>query len=119
MCLSGTREKANRRSRQDGNQARFLVGARLGNHCCLLFALASSGSEATTTFQEALACPKAMKTYIAIVRGEGILHGHDLKQDGWFKISRPIKNERGTLSQKNATTWFRFVAGQSNIHNPG
>ena len=52
------------------------------------------------------------KTYVALVRGEGILHGEDLKQKGWFLIERAIKNENGV--EKNASTWFRFIAGQDN-----
>jgi 23S rRNA-/tRNA-specific pseudouridylate synthase len=54
----------------------------------------------------------ANKTYVAIVRGEGILHGEDLRQKGWFPVTRPSKDERGVLN--NATTYFHFVAGQDN-----
>jgi 23S rRNA-/tRNA-specific pseudouridylate synthase len=56
---------------------------------------------------------RSQKTYIALVRGEGILHGRDFKQEGWFKVDRAIKNENGIL--RNATTWFRFVAGQPSL----
>ena len=64
----------------------------------------------TAILQAALASPNATKTYIALVRGEGILRGEDLRARGWFKVDRPIKDERGRLN--NATTLFRFVAGQ-------
>ena len=66
----------------------------------------SANSSRTTT-------PCARKTYLALVRGEGILHGRNFCKEGWFCVDRPIRNEFGIL--KNATTWFRFVAGQSNI----
>ena len=80
---------------------------------CLLFALVKSdkrGLDATKTLQ--LAMQNATKTYIALVRGEGILHGRDLKKEGWFEVTRPIKDEKGVLH--NATTLFRFIAGQDN-----
>ena len=65
---------------------------------------------ATAILQEAMASPDATKTYLALVRGEGILRGEDLKARGWFLVDREIKDEKGRLN--NATTWFRFVAGQ-------
>lgn len=76
-------------------------------------AIPAATSNTTTLLIQAMA-DKSMctKTYIALVRGEGILHGRDLKKDGWFLVDRPIKNEKGV--EKNATTWFRFVAGQGN-----
>jgi tRNA pseudouridine65 synthase len=67
--------------------------------------------DTTALLNEAMTSCRSQKTYIALVRGAGILHGRDLTKDGWFVIDRPIKNERGIL--KNATTWFRFVAGQN------
>jgi 23S rRNA-/tRNA-specific pseudouridylate synthase len=78
---------------------------------CLLFARASSdeGSlNATATLQQAMT--EATKTYVALVRGEGIFKGRDFTQEGWFEVTRPIKGESGKI--KNATTYFRFVAGQ-------
>ena len=66
---------------------------------------------ATAILQEAIVSPDATKTYLALVRGEGILRGEDLKTKGWFLVDREIKDEKGRLN--NATTWFRFVAGQS------
>ena len=54
----------------------------------------------------------SQKTYLAFVRGECIVSGRDLRDVGWFKVDRPIKNERGNL--KNATTYFRWIAGQDN-----
>lgn len=66
----------------------------------------------TTVLINAMASSRSPKTYIALVRGSGILHGRDLKKNGWFLIERPIKNERGIL--KNASTWFRFIASSQN-----
>ncbi len=65
----------------------------------------------TAVLIDAMASNESNKTYIALVRGEGILYGEDLKDKGWFKVDRPIKDESGKLN--NATTWFRFVAGQA------
>jgi tRNA pseudouridine65 synthase len=73
----------------------------------------SSNSSTTAKLINAMANPSTNKTYIALVRGEGIFHNHDMKLDGWFKVDRPIKNEKGKL--RNATTWFRFVAGQDSF----
>lgn len=66
---------------------------------------------ATATLIDAMSSSTATKTYIALVRGEGILHGEDLKERGWFEVNRPIKNEKGTLN--DATTLFRFIASQA------
>lgn len=80
---------------------------------CLLFTMASSdegNKNATATLQHAMTL--ANKTYVAIVRGEGIIGDRDLKREGWFEVTRPIKDEKGMLN--NATTSFRFVAGQDN-----
>lgn len=104
------------RQAMKGNHVNLIHRLDRGCSGCLLFAMASSGPQATTSFQEALANKDAIKTYIAIVRGEGILYEHDFKKDGWFTVSRPIKNENGNLH--NATTNFRFIAGQDNISNP-
>mmetsp|Transcript_38344 Transcript_38344/g.92748 ORF Transcript_38344/g.92748 Transcript_38344/m.92748 type:complete len:360 (+) Transcript_38344:9-1088(+) len=80
---------------------------------CLLLTLAKSDEDeldATASLQEAMT--KATKTYVALVRGEGKIHGRDLKSEGWFEVDRSIKDESGNLN--NATTMFRFVAGQDN-----
>ncbi|KAL9187288.1 hypothetical protein ACHAXT_001391 [Thalassiosira profunda] len=85
----------------------------------LLFAYADeddgsgdSGKKNGDTAQliSAMQHPDSIKTYVALVRGEGVLRGEDLKAKGWFEISRPIKDEGGEL--KDATTHFNFVAGQ-------
>ncbi|KAI2493842.1 RNA pseudouridylate synthase [Fragilaria crotonensis] len=68
--------------------------------------------DADSTAVLSAAMSQASKTYVALVRGEGILRGDDLKTKGWFVVDRPIKNEKGKLH--NATTYFRFVAGQDN-----
>lgn len=72
---------------------------------------------ATATLIEAMASPESIKTYVALVRGEGILHGVDFKQLGWFEETRAIKDESG--QEKNATTWFNFVAGQPEASDDG
>lgn len=79
---------------------------------CLLCTFTNDNEmeDATKVLIDAMS--NANKTYIALVRGEGILHGEELKTKGWFPITRPIKDERGALN--NATTFFRFVAGQDN-----
>lgn len=65
----------------------------------------------TAQLIESMAHPNSVKTYVALVRGEGILHGEDFKSKGWFEVSRPIKDEKGD-ELKDATTLFNFVAGQ-------
>ena len=72
---------------------------------------------ATASLIEAMASEESTKTYVALVRGEGILRGEDLKKKGWFEVSRPIKDESG--EEKNATTLFNFVAGQSETYEGG
>jgi len=67
----------------------------------------------TASLIEALASSDATKTYLALVRGEGIFRGDDYTQKGWFEISRPIKDESGKGEAKDATTSFYFVAGQA------
>ena len=76
---------------------------------CLLLTYTDDGNS-TTVLSEAMS--RANKTYVALVRGEGILYGEDLRTKGWFAVDRPIKNAKGQI--KNATTYFRFVAGQGN-----
>jgi 23S rRNA-/tRNA-specific pseudouridylate synthase len=68
------------------------------------------GLNATAVLQQAMT--EANKTYVALVRGEGILKERDFKKEGWFEVTRPIKDEKGNLN--DATTYFRFVAGQGN-----
>lgn len=83
---------------------------------CLLMSFAKSdqdGGNATAVLQQSMTQSSSThKTYLALVRGEGILKGRDFRQEGWFEITRPIKNEAGKL--KNATSYFRFIAGQGN-----
>jgi tRNA pseudouridine65 synthase len=78
--------------------------------CLLLTKVLPEGNNATAVLQQAMT--EATKTYVALVRGEGILKERDFKKEGWFEVSRPIKDESGQLN--DATTWFRFVAGQDN-----
>ena len=70
---------------------------------------------ATTALQDQLSQSSSTKTYIAIVRGEGILRGENLKERGWFEVNRPIKDEKGRLN--DATTQFYFIAGQKSCPN--
>ncbi len=63
----------------------------------------------TSQLIQSLQNPNSIKTYVALVRGEGILHGEDLKAKGWFSIDRPIKDEKGRV--RDAITEFRFLAG--------
>jgi tRNA pseudouridine65 synthase len=77
----------------------------------------SDGDEednATASLIQSMAGGASNKTYLALVRGEGVLRGHDFKEEGWFRVDRPIENAQGI--SKNATTWFRFVAGQHNAN---
>jgi 23S rRNA-/tRNA-specific pseudouridylate synthase len=71
---------------------------------------------ATSILIQAMTSPDSVKTYLALVRGEGILGGVDLKEKGWFEVNRPIKDEDGV--EKEASTLFHFVAGQpeTNVH---
>eukprot|EP00977_Amphora_coffeiformis_P004635 scaffold1000_cov166-Amphora_coffeaeformis.AAC.25 len=66
----------------------------------------------TRILNDAMQDSTTVKTYIALVRGEGILHERDFRREGWFKVDEPITNVRGNTV--NATTLFRFVAGQDN-----
>jgi tRNA pseudouridine65 synthase len=119
------------RVRQALNGRRVNVIHRLDRGCsgCLLFAYAETDGEdagsndndkdrltcrnTTAILSQALSLESTVKTYAAIVRGSGILHDRDFKQEGWFEVSRPIKNQKGVV--QNATTFFRFVAGQGTI----
>jgi len=79
---------------------------------CLLFSFAKS-DQATAMLQECMThSPTTQKTYLAVVRGEGVLKGRDFRREGWFKVDRPIKDKVGNF--KNATSYFRFIAGQDN-----
>jgi len=71
---------------------------------------------ATATLIEAMTSSSSIKTYVALVRGEGILKGEDLKAKGWFEVNRPIKDEAGEV--KDASTMFRFVSGQAEHELP-
>lgn len=75
----------------------------------------SGQKSCTTELIHALASKEATKTYVALVRGEGILNGEDFKQKGWFNVTRDIKDEKGEA--KPATTFLRFVAGQPETVN--
>lgn len=102
---------------------------RLDRGCsgCLLMTFAETNSNssdgdgngddednATASLIQSMAGGAANKTYLALVRGEGVLRGRDFKQEGWFRVDRPIENANGVSN--NATTWFRFVAGQHNAN---
>jgi tRNA pseudouridine65 synthase len=115
------------RVRRALNGRRVNVIHRLDRGCsgCLLFAYAETDDEDagthgkdqltcrnyTAILSQAMSLESTVKTYVAVVRGSGILHGRDFKQEGWFEVCRPIKDEKGVV--KNAKTLFRFVAGQA------
>ncbi|KAL3907690.1 MAG: hypothetical protein SGILL_008770, partial [Bacillariaceae sp.] len=100
-------------------RVRQAIGARVnlvhrvdrGVSGALLCAKSDAGN-ATTVLQDAMASSSCSKTYLALVRGEGILKGRDFRKEGWFKVNRPLNDESGNL--KNATSYFRFIAGQDN-----
>ena len=81
---------------------------------CLLMTYSDDNQNNTTTQLIDAMHMQANKTYVAFVRGEGILKEVDFKKQGWFRVDRPIKDEAGTM--KDATTYFRFVAGQDDAN---
>ena len=118
---SGSRNKKTEPEVPMLQRTREAVGERVnlvhrldrGASGCLLLTKSASdedGLSATSVLQDAMT--RATKTYIALVRGEGIFKGRDFRNEGWFEIDRPIKDENGNLN--DATTYFRFLAGQHN-----
>ena len=98
-----------------GERVNLIFRLDRGASGCLLLSFAKSDEgdgNATAVFQDAMQSSTTSKTYLAMVRGEGILHGRDFRNEGWFEVDRPLKDESGNL--KNATTYFRFIAGQDN-----
>jgi tRNA pseudouridine65 synthase len=75
----------------------------------------SFAGSATANLIRGMQSSNSTKTYVALVRGEGILRGVDFREQGWFLVDRPIKDENGRLN--SAPTWFRFVAGHD--HDDG
>jgi len=73
-----------------------------GTSGCLVLAFSS---DAATILHNAMVSDRCQKTYIALTRGEGT----KFRDLGWFKVSRPIKDEKKIL--REATTYFNFVAG--------
>lgn len=101
---------------QTGRRVNLVHRLDRGSSGCLLLTYADKPDsvEVTSTLSQALADKQnCTKTYIALVRGEGILHGRDFKQEGWFQIERPIKDSKG--KEREASTWLRFLAGQHNF----
>lgn len=49
----------------------------------------------TTELIEAMSHPNTTKTYLALVRGEGVLRGEDLVSKGWLVHSGPFHQGRG------------------------
>jgi tRNA pseudouridine65 synthase len=72
---------------------------------CVLAAFGGDGVAAA--LQLLLAASR--KTYVAVVRGEGVLQGERLSDRGWFTIDRPIGDEEGVT--REASTEFRFLGG--------
>jgi len=85
---------------------------RLDRGCtgCLLMTFQDQPN-ATSTLIASMAGQKN-KTYLALVRGEGVLGEQNFVNQGWFRVDRRIKNENGV--EQDAVTWFRFIAGQGN-----
>eukprot|EP00957_Ditylum_brightwellii_P168220 12807131-Ditylum_brightwellii.AAC.1 len=108
-------------SEEYGKERRVNLVHRLdrGASGCLIFTFADGddnmdkGKGPTATLIKAMASPDATKTYIAIVQGNGTVHGKDLTQKGWFTISNFIKDENGNLKEKECSTEVRFIRGQS------
>jgi tRNA pseudouridine65 synthase len=119
-CVAAEIPMLQRVREQTGRRVNLVHRLDRGASGCLLLTFADNegndtinSTAATTMLIDAMADKTTCtKTYIALVRGEGILHGKDLKEEGWFLVDRPIKNEKGV--EKNATTRFRFIAGQDN-----
>ncbi len=93
-----------------GQQINLVHRLDRGASGCLLCTFVDDDKDSTKVLIDAM--KDANKTYLALVRGEGILHGKDFRETGWFNVTRSIKDERGVLN--NATTHFLFVAGQDN-----
>ena len=92
---------------RDALQERINLVHRLdrGASGCVLCAFERDGPAPTTALHTALG--GATKTYVALVRGEGLIGGEDLKHKGWFTVDREIKDARGRVN--DATTLFKFV----------
>ena len=74
-----------------------------------------TGNNPTTRLLvDSLQRPDSQKTYIALVRGEGILRGRHFQQEGWFAVDTPLKDLKDGTKMRTAKTWFRFLAGQDN-----
>ena len=72
-----------------------------------------SKADANNTNELAEALASGEKTYVAIVRGEGIVRGEDLQKRGWFLVDRAMKNASKTKMQ-DAVSEFKFIGSSSN-----
>ncbi|KAL7472123.1 hypothetical protein ACHAXS_012453 [Conticribra weissflogii] len=123
---AGLRKKNKKYKRQNtekdamhGRRVNLIHRLDRGASGCLIFSFADGDRvdekkdpNPTSQLIQSLQNPNSIKTYVALVRGEGILHGEDLKAKGWFTIDRPIKDEKGRV--RDAITEFRFLAGYTN-----
>lgn len=100
----------------DDEDTRVNLIHRLDRGCsgCLLVGRPQVAEHDVTTrlLNQAMQAPSTSKTYIALVRGEGIVKERNFMEEGWFTVDRPITNERG--KKNDAVTHFRFIAGQDN-----
>ena len=73
---------------------------------------------ATADLAEALTGPDSTKTYVALVRGNGVLRGETLAERGWFTVTTPIKSDNGDAVD-GVVTDIRFVANGTVTNGDG
>ena len=66
-------------------------------------------SSATDDLRRAMVLAK--KTYVAVVRGAGVIGDERLVERGWFTVDRPIKDR--SKNEHSATTHFRWIGTRS------
>ena len=108
----------------DGTRVNVVHRLDRGASGCLLFAFADeddSMRSSTAVLQEALASANATKTYLALVRGEGILRGDDLKARGWFLVDRENQGRAGPTEQRHDVVSIcrRTIARRGERSAPG
>ena len=66
----------------------------------------------TVTRIGSMQSPEAIKTYVAIVHGDGTdKNGNDITDRGRFTVDNPVKDENGRMFGGACVTKIRFVAG--------
>ena len=80
--------------------------ASRGASGCLLFSFANRTNDGegevapcqvTKTLIDAMQSPDSTKTYFALCDGNGNWNGVDYRDQGWFTIDKPVKDEYGKL----------------------